>query len=155
MNKKRLLVVMLIVLALGIFVSCEESMSVPLKGTWKSVETEEGVTATIIMVFQDSSYTMDMTMTAEGSDIPFVIKGSGTYTKTDSTITTTLTSVTVSGTTDTGTVFEATYTGTDLATFLDSLDSENLTLTETVDYSITKSGSTVTLNVEGITFVKQ
>lgn len=142
MNKKRLLVVMLIVLALGIFVSCEESMSVSLKGTWKSVETEEGVTATIIMVFQDSSYTMDMT--AEGSGISFDIKGSGTYTKTDSTITTTLTSVTFS---------ETTYTGTDLATFLE--DSENLTLTETVDYSITKSGSTVTLNVEGITFVKQ
>ena len=142
MNKKRLLVVMLIVLALGIFVSCEESMSVSLKGTWKSVETEEGVTATIIMVFQDSSYTMDMT--AEGSGISVVTKGSGTYTKTDSTITTTLTSVTFS---------ETTYTGTDLATFLE--DSENLTLTETVDYSITKSGSTVTLNVEGITFVKQ
>ena len=84
MNKKRLLVVMLIVLALGIFVSCEESMSVSLKGTWKSVESveiEEGVTATIIMVFQDSSYTMDMTV--EGSDISGVIKGSGTYTKTD------------------------------------------------------------------------
>lgn len=143
MNKKRLLVVMLIVLALGIFVSCEESMSVSLKGTWKSVETtEEGVTTTIIMVFQDSSYTMDMT--AEGSGISVVIKGSGTYTKTDSTITTTLTSVTFLGTT---------YTGTDLATFLE--DSENLTLTETVDYSITKSGSTVTLNVGGITFVKQ
>lgn len=143
MNKKRLLVVMLIVLALGIFVSCEESMSVSLKGTWKSVETtEEGVTATIIMVFQDSSYTMDMT--AEGSGISVVIKGSGTYTKTDSTITTTLTSVTFLG---------DTYTGTDLATFLE--DSENLTLTETVDYSITKSGSTVTLNVGGITFVKQ
>lgn len=151
MNKKRLLVVMLIVLALGIFVSCEESMSVSLKGTWKSVEsveTEEGVTVTntIIMVFQDSSYTMDMT--AEVSGISVVTKGSGTYTKTDSTITTTLTSVTFLG---------ETYTGTDLATFLDSLDSENLTLTltETVDYSITKSGSTVTLNVEGITFVKQ
>lgn len=143
MNKKRLLVVMLIVLALGIFVSCEESMSVSLKGTWKSVETtEEGVTTTIIMVFQDSSYTMDMT--AEGSGISVVIKGSGTYTKTDSTITTTLTSVTFLG---------DTYTGTDLATFLE--DSENLTLTETVDYSITKSGSTVTLNVGGITFVKQ
>lgn len=139
MNKKRLLVVMLIVLALGIFVSCEESMSVSLKGTWKSVETEEGVTATIIMVFQDSSYTMDMT--AEGSGISVVTKGSGTYTKTDSTITTTLTSVTVLGTT---------YTGTDLATFVGSSN-----LTETVDYSITKSGSTVTLNVEGITFVKQ
>lgn len=139
MKKKRLLVVMLIVLALGIFVSCEESMSVSLKGTWKSVETEEGVTTTIIMVFQDSSYTMDMT--AEGDGISFVIKGSGTYTKTDSTITTTLTSMTVLGTT---------YTGTDLATFLDSSD-----LTETVDYSITKSGSTVTLNVEGSTFVKQ
>lgn len=139
MNKKRLLVVMLIVLALGIFVSCEESMSVSLKGTWKSVETEEGVTATIIMVFQDSSYTMDMTV--EGSDISGVIKGSGTYTKTDSTITTTLTSVTVLGTT---------YTGTDLATFVGSSN-----LTETVDYSITKSGSTVTLNVEGSTFVKQ
>lgn len=139
MNKKRLLVVMLIVLALGIFVSCEESMSVSLKGTWKSVETEEGVTATIIMVFQDSSYTMDMT--AEGSGISVVTKGSGTYTKTDSTITTTLTSVTVLGTT---------YTGTDLATFVGSSN-----LTETVDYSITKSGSTVTLNVEGSTFVKQ
>ena len=145
MNKKRLLVVMLIVLALGIFVSCEESMSVSLKGTWKSVETtEEGVTATIIMVFQDSSYTMDMTV--EDSGISVVTKGSGTYTKTDSTITTTLTSVTFLG---------KTYTGTDLATILDSLDSEYLTLTKTVDYSITKSGSTVTLNVEGITFVKQ
>jgi hypothetical protein len=139
MNKKRLLVVMLIVLALGIFVSCEESMSVSLKGTWKSVETEEGVTTTIIMVFQDSSYTMDVT--AEGSGISVVTKGSGTYTKTDSTITTTLTSVTVLGTT---------YTGTDLATFVGSSN-----LTETVDYSITKSGSTVTLNVEGSTFVKQ
>lgn len=146
MNKKRLLVVMLIVLALGIFVSCEESMSVSLKGTWKSVESveiKEGVTATatIIMVFQDSSYTMDMT--EEVSGISVVTKGSGTYTKTDSTITTTLTSMTVLG---------KTYTGTDLATFADS---ENLTLTETVDYSITKSGSTVTLNVEGSTFVKQ
>lgn len=130
---------MLIVLALGIFVSCEESMSVSLKGTWKSVETEEGVTTTIIMVFQDSSYTMDMT--AEGSGISVVTKGSGTYTKTDSTITTTLTSVTVLG---------ITYTGTDLATFVGSSN-----LTETVDYSITKSGSTVTLNVEGSTFVKQ
>lgn len=61
MNKKRLLVVLLIVLSLGIFMSCEESMSVSLKGTWRNVETEEGVTTTTIMVFEDSSFTMNIT----------------------------------------------------------------------------------------------
>ncbi len=140
MNKKRFLVVLLIVLALGIFVSCEESMSVSLKGTWKSVETEEGVTTTSIMVFGDSSWSMDSTTTM--GDVTIVTKGSGTYTKTDSTLTTTITSLTVLGTT---------YTGADLVELVGSEED----LTDTVGYSITKSGSTVTLTVDGVTYEKQ
>jgi len=140
MNKKRLLVVLLIVLSLGIFMSCEESMSVSLKGTWRNVETEEGVTTTTIMVFEDSSFTMDMT--AEVSGISVVTKGSGTYTKTDSTLTMTITSMTILGNT---------LTGADLIEYVGS--EENLT--ETFDYSITKSGSTVTLTLDDTSYIKQ
>ncbi len=140
MNKKKLLAIVLIILALGIFVSCEESMSVSIKGTWKSVETEEGVTNTIILDFPDSSFTMDIT--SETGNVKILTISSGTYTKTDSTITTTLTSMTILGTT---------YTGSDLVALIGSDDD----LTETIDYSITKSGSTVTLNVVGGSFEKQ
>jgi len=140
MNKKRLLVVLLIVLSLGIFMSCEESMSVSLKGTWRNVETEEGVTTTTIMVFEDSSFTMNITTQ---SDLFLVeTSASGTYTKTDSTLTTTITSMTILG---------ATLTGADLIEFAGSEES----LTETVDYRITKSGSTVTLTVDDISYIKQ
>jgi hypothetical protein len=141
MNKKRLLVVLLIVLSLGIFMSCEESMSVSLKGTWRNVETEEGVTTTTIMVFEDSSFTMDIT--EEVSGISVVAKGSGTYTKTDSTLTMTITSITIGG---------ATFTGADLIEFASSAE---INLTETVDYRITKSGSTVTLTVDDTSYIKQ
>jgi hypothetical protein len=140
MNKKRLLVVLLIVLSLGIFMSCEESMSVSLKGTWRNVETEEGVTTTTIMVFEDSSFTMNITTQ---SDLFLVeTSASGTYTKTDSTLTTTITSMTILG---------ATLTGADLIEFAGSEES----LTETVDYRITKSGSTVTLTVDDTSYIKQ
>lgn len=140
MNKKRLLVVLLIVLSLGIFMSCEESMSVSLKGTWRNVETEEGVTTTTIMVFEDSSFTMNITTQ---SDLFLVeTSASGTYTKTDSTLTTTVTSMTILG---------ATLTGADLIEFAGSEES----LTETVDYRITKSGSTVTLTVDDTSYIKQ
>ena len=141
MNKKRLLVVLLIVLSLGIFMSCEESMSVSLKGTWRNVETEEGVTTTTIMVFEDSSFTMNITTQ---SDLFLVeTSASGTYTKTDSTLTMTITSMTIDG---------YTLTGADLIGFAAS---EEIILTKTVDYSITKSGSTVTLTVEDISYIKQ
>lgn len=144
MNKKRLLVVLLIVLSLGIFMSCEESMSVSLKGTWKNVETEEEegvtITTTTIMVFEDSSFTMNMT--AEASGMSVVTKGSGTYTKTDSTLTMTITSMTFLG---------KTLTGADLIEYVES--EENLT--ETFDYSITKSGSTVTLTLDDTSYIKQ
>lgn len=140
MNKKRLLVVLLIVLSLGIFMSCEESMSVSLKGTWRNVETEEGVTTTTIMVFEDSSFTMNNTTQ---SDLILVeTSASGTYTKTDSTLTMTLTSMTILGNT---------LTGADLIEFVGSEED----LTETVDYRITKSGSTVTLTVDDTSYIKQ
>jgi hypothetical protein len=140
MNKKRLLVVLLIVLSLGIFMSCEESMSVSLKGTWRNVETEEGVTTTTIMVFEDSSFTVNITTQSDS----FLVEtsASGTYTKTDSTLTTTVTSMTILG---------ATLTGADLIEFAGSEES----LTETVDYRITKSGSTVTLTVDDTSYIKQ
>lgn len=144
MNKKRLLVVLLIVLSLGIFMSCEESMSVSLKGTWKNVETEEEegvtITTTTIMVFEDSSFTMNITTQSDS----FLVEtsASGTYTKTDSTLTTTVTSMTILG---------ATLTGADLIEFAGSEES----LTETVDYRITKSGSTVTLTVDDTSYIKQ
>ncbi|ADY13680.1 hypothetical protein [Sphaerochaeta globosa] len=140
MNKKRLLVVLLIVLSLGIFMSCEESMSVSLKGTWRNVETEEGVTTTTIMVFEDSSFTMNNTTQSDS----FLVEtsASGTYTKTDSTLTTTITSMTILG---------ATLTGADLIEFAGSEE----ILTETVDYRITKSGSTVTLTVDDTSYIKQ
>lgn len=67
---------------------------------------------------------------------------SGTYTKTDSTLTTTITSMTILG---------ATLTGADLIEFAGSEES----LTETVDYRITKSGSTVTLTVDDTSYIKQ
>lgn len=141
MNKKRLLVVLLIVLSLGIFMSCEESMSVSLKGTWRNVETEEGVTTTTIMVFEDSSFTMNITTQ---SDLFLVeTSASGTYTKTDSTLTMTITSMTIDG---------YTLTGADLIGFAAS---EEIILTKTVDYSITKSGSTVTLTVDDTSYIKQ
>lgn len=142
MNKKRLLVVLLIVLSLGIFMSCEESMSVSLKGTWRNVETEEEVTTTTIMVFEDSSFTMNIT-TQIDSILVEVASASGTYTKTDSTLTTTVTSMTILG---------ATLTGADLIEFAGS---EEINLTETVDYRITKSGSTVTLTVDDTSYIKQ
>lgn len=140
MNKKRLLVVLLIVLSLGIFMSCEESMSVSLKGTWRNVETEEGVTTTTIMVFEDSSFTMNNT--TQGDSFLVETSASGTYTKTDSTLTTTITSMTILG---------KTLTGADLIEFAGSEES----LTETVDYRITKSGSTVTLTVDDTSYIKQ
>jgi hypothetical protein len=140
MNKKRLLVVLLIVLSLGIFMSCEESMSVSLKGTWRNVETEEGVTTTTIMVFEDSSFTINNTTQSDS----FLVEtsASGTYTKTDSTLTMTITSMTILG---------ATLTGADLIEFVGSEEF----LTETVDYRITKSGSTVTLTVDDTSYIKQ
>lgn len=140
MNKKRLLVVLLIVLSLGIFMSCEESMSVSLKGTWRNVETEEGVTTTTIIVFEDSSFTVNTT--TQSDSFLFETSASGTYTKTDSTLTTTVTSMTILG---------ATLTGADLIEFVGSEES----LTTTVDYRITKSGSTVTLTVDDTSYIKQ
>ena len=142
MNKKRLLVVLLIVLSLGIFMSCEESMSVSLKGTWKNVETEEGETTTTIWVFEDSSFTMNITTQSDSFLVETSASASGTYTKTDSTLTMTVTSMTILGNT---------LTGADLIEYVES--EENLT--ETFDYSITKSGSTVTLTLDDTSYIKQ
>lgn len=133
--KKRLLVVVLIVLTLGMFVACDESISTSLKGTWKSVETieEEGieVIVTTTMVLGDKSVTMNVIGKGGGVTLD-AMSAIGTYTKTDSTITITTTSMTI---------LDETLTGEELKDYMDG------DVTETIGYSISKSGSTVTLTI--------
>jgi hypothetical protein len=144
--KKKLFLVFFVAISLSMFMACDGSLastSTSLRGTWKSVEVttveDVEITTTSTLVLSDATFTM----TNEISNTSFSITTSmeGTYSYTDTTITTTTTSLTM---------FGNTYTGDDLVSAMGEESVIN-----TTNYTITKNGSVVTLTIEEQNYTKQ
>lgn len=159
MNKKRLLVFMLIVLALTMFVACDDSptsgtggtMNSSLVGTWEESDTfpsgESKVTITTrIILSSDSTFSQTYTVKTDES-VPETETINGTYVFDDSTLTMTVTSITPPNGGDpiTGTDNLVNYINNGIEDDENKITEKDLILTES--YSIIASGSTVTLTL--------